>query len=149
MEDEFDSLDYQISEFQSSTVEYIAGYIKLRLPSKLTCKFCVEIVTMDPPKLTQRGLTSMKDRGGLKYASEDLIKICLISEAKIQQAKSNEELFCNRQILNILCLKAVGTCLTQHPHLVEKANHEKFHTYNLIKYISTNSSRRFHRFILS
>ena len=68
----------------------------------------------------------MKDRGGLKYASEDLIKICLISEAKIQQAKSNEELFCNRQILNILCLKAVGTCLTQHPHLVEKANHEEF-----------------------
>ena len=63
-------------------------------------------------------------------------KICLISEAKIQHAKSNEELFCNRQILNILCLKAVGTCLTQHPHLVEKANHEEFQKYNLIKMIS-------------
>ena len=56
LEDEFDSLDYQISEFQSSTVEYIAGYIKLQLPSKLTFKFCVEIVIME---------------------------ICLISEAKI------------------------------------------------------------------
>ena len=65
----------------------------------------------------------MKDRGGLTFASYDL-QSC--RDSRIQDPRCKDKLFCDRQILNRICLKTVSTCMTEHPDIFKKAAHENY-----------------------
>ena len=54
-----------------------------------------------------------------------------VAESKFQDAKIKDKLFCDRQILNRICLKTVSTCMTEHPDIFKKADHGELHTYSL------------------
>ena len=54
-----------------------------------------------------------------------------VAESKIQDAKMKDKLFCDRQILNRICLKTVSTCMTEHPDIFKKADHGELHKYSL------------------
>ena len=75
----------------------------------------------------------MKDRGGLTSASHELSKVAEIAESKIQDAKMKDKLFCDRQILNRICLKTVCTCMTEHLDIFKKADHGELHKYSLLR----------------
>ena len=128
---EFESLDPVLNKFQTSCVKYISGFVQRKLSQKLKCKTCTDVITSSAPDRDRLGLTFMKDRGGLTYASHELSKVAEIAESKIQDAKMKDKLFCDRQILNRICLKTVSTCMTEHPDIFKKADHGELHTYSL------------------
>ena len=96
------------NEFQTSCVKYISGFVQRKLSQKLKYKTCIDVITSSAPDRDRLGLTFMKDRGGLTYASHELSKVAEIAESKIQDAKMKDKLFCARQILNRICLKTVS-----------------------------------------
>lgn len=74
-----------ISECGGRIVAYMAGYVAHKLAAKLTCEHCTSALLT-----TERGniysLIKRKSRGGLKYPSESVLKICQKSEAVIRTA---------------------------------------------------------------
>ena len=44
LEDEFDSLDSTLSEFQDSVIVYIAGFVKRKLQSEVKRLLCTEVI---------------------------------------------------------------------------------------------------------
>ena len=61
-----------------------------------------------PHESTLRKWCANLDRGGLTYASHEISKVSEIAESKIQDAQMKDKLFCDRQILNRICLKTVS-----------------------------------------
>ena len=133
LEDELDSLDPYLSEFKQSSIVYIAGFVKRKLQTKVKCMPCLEVVGSISNLNFNNSLTHLKDKGGLLYPSEDLIKVCQVTESKIQNLKTNEQLFNDGKILHRICLKTTSTIITQYPGVFKAADHEAMHRYNLLK----------------
>ena len=66
------------NEFQTSCVKYISGFVQRKLSQKLKYKTCIDVITSSAPDRDRLGLTFMKDRGGLTYASHELSKVAEI-----------------------------------------------------------------------
>jgi len=111
----------------------ISGFVQRKLSQKLKCKACTDVITSSAPDKERLNLTFMKDRGGLTYASHEISKVSEIAESKIQDAQMKDKLFCDRQILNRICLKTVSTCMTEHPYIFKKADHGELHKYSLLR----------------
>lgn len=133
LEDELDSLDPYLSEFKQSSIVYIAGFVKRKLQTKVKCMPCLEVVGSISNLNFNNSLTHLKDKGGLLYPSEDLIKVCQVTESKIENLKTNEQLFNDGKILHRICLKTTSTIITQYPGVFKAADHEAMHRYNLLK----------------
>lgn len=131
-EDEFESLDPTLTEFQDSAITYIAGFVKRKLQSEVKCLLCTEVINSTPSSISYNSLISRKDRGGLMYPSDDLIKICQVTESKIQDIRTNDKLFNDKQILHRINLKTVSTITTQYPGVYKHVDHDD-HRYNLLK----------------
>ncbi len=136
LQDELDSLDPMLSEFQDSVIVYIAGFVKRKLQANVRCQYCLDEVNSHPSFSDQTSLICLKDKGGLKYPSGDLVKVCQVTEKKIQELKTNQTLFNDKQILHRLCLKTTSTILTQYPDVMKSSDHENLHRYNLLKQTS-------------
>ena len=126
-----------LSEVQTSTVDYISGYIARRLVSNTDCTVCSGLLesTTRSIRRPELSLISRKDRGGLSYPSDGLKKICEITERKIAECKLNSKLFCYTKILETISIQVVSCCLTQHPTFLQEADHHPLHKYNLIRKI--------------
>lgn len=64
-----------LSEFASTAVEYIAGFIVRQLTGSIKCIHCVSVLSSNI-SVRQYSLIEKKDRGGLKYPSVDVFRIC-------------------------------------------------------------------------
>ena len=82
------------------------------------------------------GLIMKKDRGGLTYPCKDVVNVCKIAEKILCGEKEKTNFFSNKMLLQKLGVKIVGCCITQHPSLLQKADHEPLHRYNLLKKIA-------------
>ena len=87
-------------------------------------------------------LVALKNRGGLVFASEDVIKVCMWSEAKIRQFISKNGLFpCNIKSLNIFT-SAILKMLLHYPRFESLKEHSKEqnvqdnHMFYLVRLIS-------------
>ena len=71
IDDEFES---EMSEMQEDVISYVAGFVCKKLQAKVKCKQCASLLDayIDP----KHGLIQRKDRGGLHYPSDDLVKVC-------------------------------------------------------------------------
>ena len=67
------------------------------------------------------------------YPSDDLIQVCQVTEAKIQDLMSNATIFKDKKILQRICLKTTTTVFTQHPEVLKEAELEALHRYKLMK----------------
>lgn len=61
-------------------VVYIAGYTVRYLKNKLKCIKCIESLVSNNTNNNYYSIIKAKNKGGLIYPSEDVIKICLKSE---------------------------------------------------------------------
>ena len=127
--DEFESLDPVPNEFQTSCLKYIAGFVQSKLSLKLKFKTCTDVITSSAPDRDRLCLTFMKDRDGLTFASHQLSKVAEIAESKIQDAKTKDKFFSDRQILNWICLKTVSHL----NDIFKKADHGELHKYSLLR----------------
>lgn len=66
---------------KENILAYIGGYIIRKLSKKIDCSFCFEaMLSNESVKHRFLSLVALKDRGGLIYPSEDVLKILNISE---------------------------------------------------------------------
>lgn len=136
LQDELESFDTNLSEFQNSAILYIAGFVKRKMQTTLKCQPCLETVNSKPTSFQGKSLIDLKDRGGLMYPSADLVKVCQVTESKIQVFKSDQTLFNRSNILQRICLKSTSTMLTQFPKVLKSSDHQNLHKYNLLNQIS-------------
>lgn len=72
------------SEFSENIVEYIAGYVSLKLGQTRQCETCIAaLIDCDTQK---QNLINIKNRDGLTQTSRDVITICYKCEIVIRQA---------------------------------------------------------------
>ena len=80
--------------FQDNILYYIAGYVARKVLSRIKCSKCAEQLLSDPddPKGLQcvlhpqyAGLTCHRQKGGLFYASEAVLKVLKATEAAFRR----------------------------------------------------------------
>lgn len=84
---EFEDHDYfydpsRLTEFAETVIEYIAGFVVRKIKKMLYCQICVDSLEKYSPNNT---LTMIKNKGGLLFASQDVIKVCKIVERILKQ----------------------------------------------------------------
>ena len=98
---------------------------------------CLSAVALDTPTKPLRkldsSLTSDKDPGRLIYPLPCITKVCEITEQKIFEAKLNNKLYQDTNVLEHIAAKVVSYCLTQYPSLLQKANHKPMHKLHVGK----------------
>jgi hypothetical protein len=69
----------ELSEFQSSVIEYIAGYSVRMARKVIKCETCQETVT-EKNSDSSYDLVKIKDNGGHNYASCSVVAVCKTTE---------------------------------------------------------------------
>ena len=72
-----------LSEFQSSVMEYIAGFAVKMASRKITCKICLDTICEQNKHLGYE-LVHTKDRGGLLHVSPSVRIVCKTTEQAIR-----------------------------------------------------------------
>ena len=113
-----------LSEFSLTIIEFIAGYVAKQLINILKCEQCISALTTSSPTY-EISLIKKKTKGGLKYPSDDLYKVCRMSEKFFRlKTKINEKNLtkCTVQSLLIEILKSfqhdknIFSSLNSHMH---------------------------------
>lgn len=108
-EDEAD-INVELNQYNEFAVSYIAGFVTKRLEKKVKCPNCVEVLLTDPDESSYKHkMISIKSRGGLKYPSNDVVKICEQSERVFKSAKMKgdgrfNDLKYSKDVLNVKVL---------------------------------------------
>ncbi|CAG4987354.1 unnamed protein product [Colias eurytheme] len=84
---EFEDHDYfydpsRLTEFAETIIEYIAGFVVRKIKKVLYCQICLDSLEKCSGNNT---LTIIKNKGGLLFASQDVIKVCKTVERIIKQ----------------------------------------------------------------
>ena len=74
----------ELSEFKSSAISYIAGYVVRMVERKIHCLKCLAALTTMKEKIPDLFVV-WKSNGGLKLPSEGLLKICEETEKAIMR----------------------------------------------------------------
>ena len=72
-----------LTEFQSSVMEYIAGFVVKMATKRITCKVCQDTIQEQNHQLGYK-LVEAKDRGGLLHVSPSVRIICKTTEQAIR-----------------------------------------------------------------
>lgn len=148
---DIDSFTY-LSPFGEEVVKYIAGYVVFSTIKKIKCSLCIKGLLGEH---CEKSLIHQKSRGGLMYASEDVISLCRFCEFEIKtvltpEKKVNPKYNTKRivtQTLKKLIGKTLFSCIEEHyfdneyvPHNIELAKvvMEKY-TNTRITYLSKRS----------
>ncbi|KAG7307177.1 hypothetical protein JYU34_007329 [Plutella xylostella] len=74
----------QFWEYKEQVVGYIAGYVARSLLKKIKCTACIESLLAKEKKVFHK-FVSVRDEGGLVYASQDTYDICKITEEVLRK----------------------------------------------------------------
>lgn len=74
----------QLSGFQESVTEYIAGFVVRQVIKSLECDVCCQEVSKQNSSSVYK-LVNLKDKGGLVRASEDVLRVCQTAEICLQR----------------------------------------------------------------
>ncbi len=102
----------ELSDFQSSVIEYVAGYTVRMARKVIKCETCQETVT-EKNSDSSYDLVKIKDNGGHNYASCSVVAVCKTTEQVLKTVLK----VTNRPVLfkNNLCLavnsKVLQNCL--------------------------------------
>jgi hypothetical protein len=75
----------EVSEFQTSVIEYISGFTVRMATKILKCENCLE-ATQAQEFASDYGLVQKKDKGGLIHANSSVVAICKTTEQSISAA---------------------------------------------------------------
>ena len=78
------------SELKEHIVAYIAGYIVRKMVHSLICIECCDALISSSNEKKCLSLVAIKDRGGLIYPSEDVIRVACLAERVFRQFVSGE-----------------------------------------------------------
>jgi len=73
-----DMIEDDFTEYSIDVLEYISGFIVKKVLSKMKCIMCSDAIQDD--NRTSINLLDIKNRGGLKKPSKDVISLCKIGE---------------------------------------------------------------------
>ena len=130
-----------ISDYQEEVISYIAGYVVRAIGKKITCQRCLAALSGD----NNSRLVARMDRGGLIYASADVIVVCRCVELCVQRLMKtlNGNLppaagitsAINTEVLSASLQKEVFNNLNEHMFDTSVVDN---HLFILIKLITTN-----------
>ena len=77
-----------LSDFSQNVIAYIAGFVVRSLHKRLTCNECSAVLTSAKSTVNESeagcSLIKTKDRGGLLQPSDDVVKLCKLSESQFR-----------------------------------------------------------------
>lgn len=73
----------RLTEFADSVIKHIAGFVIRKIKRKLVCSECVQ--SLEVTHDSENRLTSIKSKGGLLFASQDVIQVCTIAEKVLKK----------------------------------------------------------------
>lgn len=76
------TLDLDFSQYQSTVISYIAGFIKSKLVNRIECTQCVKYLLEGE---VENILLTLKEWGTLTRPNKNLIKLCKIAESAFKQ----------------------------------------------------------------
>ncbi|CAH0718925.1 unnamed protein product, partial [Brenthis ino] len=82
--EEVATLVQDLSEFSLQAITYIAGFVVHALIKSLKCDTCSGVLIASDKDNKDYEFIKIKDKGGLIYPSEDVIRICKYTEAAIK-----------------------------------------------------------------
>ena len=104
----------RLTEFSRNVIIYIAGFVIKALEGQIKCQQCFS--ALQSSEKLENTLQYMKDKGGLRYPSKSVIKICEIAEDTFKKNKITN----NKNPMHFLiqeCLKkCIGLKLFQNDH---------------------------------
>lgn len=74
------------SEYLDDIIKHTAGAVVHSIRPKLHCENCIDMLQVNPSSKSK--LSVLKNRGGLIFASDDVILICHLTEKVIRQNKN-------------------------------------------------------------
>jgi hypothetical protein len=80
----------EVSEFQSSVIEYVSGFTVRMAQKVLKCETCLEAIQTQE-SASQYGLVLTKDKGGLIHANSSVVAVCKTTEQSIRTAMKMTE----------------------------------------------------------
>jgi hypothetical protein len=147
LQDEHDYADMpnfvQLSPYVDNVVTYIAGFVVRNLLKRLTCEECSHaLYSVERLTNSRYDLVRVKSRGGLVYASEDVVELCLITERCIRRWKhvTGDNPVSASKIGAALCCAALSEaidrrlfgCLDEHMFSTESDSNHVAHLMNTI-----------------
>lgn len=102
-----------ISEYSEEVIKYIAGFVIKKIANKLKCEPCVGGLVGNKENFLNSFL-SFKNRGGLLYPHEDVIKICIETEKIVRVESSAEKKINKMKIINYILKKFIARPLFNH-----------------------------------
>ena len=100
-----------LSPYKEAILGYIGGYIVKKLSRKISCQTCYQAMISAGEKVPAHHLITSKDRGGLLYPSEDVLKILktceivfkgMVSGDNFQEPKINQKSNLNLKLRNMV-----------------------------------------------
>lgn len=81
-------LNFELSEFSKEVSLYIDEFVSHKLSSKIKCLICNGALFGNKSNFLY-SIISMKDKGGLTYPSDDVMKICVTTEKYLKTYSEN------------------------------------------------------------
>lgn len=114
--DDFFEINFDLTDYKSNVVEYIAGFVQKSMVTKVNCQFCKSILKSSTHSFFDLINKKQYVNGNLFKPHEDLFKICVISEKFFVQQS-----YVNKKDLSYLILKilkflpnSLFSCLQEH-----------------------------------
>ena len=139
LQDEFETFCDDVEELgdlKSDAVSYIAGYVTRQIKKKTDCKVCAESLQNIGNASANFRLIEQKNRGGLIFPSDGVVKICTVAEQILQVERFSKNFFTNENLLKDLCTKTVTCMITQYPSFNNVCDHTPFHKYTITREIT-------------
>ena len=115
LQDECETIceDIELGDLKSDAVTYIAGYVTRQVTKKTDCKVCVNSLKSVSSKSNNFRLIDQKNRGGLIFPSDGVVKVCTVAEKILQVERFSTDFFTNENLLKNLCAKTVTCMITR------------------------------------
>jgi len=117
---------WKLDAYNKYAITYIAGFIIHKITQKTSCHCCTMHIVGDEKSAPNSLLITMKNRGGLMYPSEDVVRICTTVEQLFRQ--NLDKLYRKNFFLLIsnLLFRKIGSCAFQTPQMDEHVLSQAF-----------------------
>ncbi len=121
--------------WKMEVIQYIAGFLVKKLKNVINCSYCSELLESKfNHSEHDLSLISKKNRGGLLYPSQDLFRLCKITENFIYSLMQTKHIWM-ANIFSVIAVKVLHYVIEYEKNLFKSCNHDPEHFYKHVKLI--------------
>lgn len=108
-----------LTEYKNEVIKHTAGFVYHAIKNKISCDECRKMLKSDNETSGSK-LTALKNRGGLKYASDDVNYICYLTDKIIRRHQNMLKANINLLLLTETLKKIPSSVLRNDEHTLEE-----------------------------